>query len=84
MTLEILQADVFCLTALTSSAGRAKYLAAHLKQVHPEAKVIVGGIHASLRPEEFTGVADHVVVGEAEEIIVDLLEGRLAQIDLVG
>jgi hypothetical protein len=28
-------------------------------------------------PEEFTGVADHVVVGEAESIIEDLVEGRI-------
>ena len=69
-------ADVFCLTALTGSASRTKYLAAYLKRIYPAARVIVGGIHASLLPEEFTDVADHVVVGEAEEIIVDLVEGR--------
>jgi radical SAM superfamily enzyme YgiQ (UPF0313 family) len=39
--------------------------------------VIVGGIHASLLPEEFAGIADHVVVGEADEIIIDLVEGRI-------
>ena len=72
-------ADVFCLTALTGSASRAKYLAATLKRVYPEALVLVGGIHASLVPEEFTDVADHVVVGEAEDIIVDLVEGRFGE-----
>ena len=60
--------DVFCLTALTGSASRAKYLAAYLKRIYPAARVLVGGIHASLLPEEFTDVADHVVVGEAEDI----------------
>ena len=72
-----LQADVYCITALTVSCTRAKSLAAQLKRVHPACKVIVGGIHASLLPDEFTAVADHVVVGEAEGIIVDLVEGRI-------
>ena len=74
-----LEADVFCVTALTASVSRAKYLAAQLKQVHPHATVLVGGIHASLLPEEFTDVADHVIVGEAEDLIVDLVEGHFAE-----
>ncbi len=79
-----IQADVFCLTALTVSASRAKLLAAQLRTIHPNCKILVGGIHASLLPEEFTGVADHVVVGEAEEIIVDLVEGRIEEKVVVG
>jgi len=72
-----IQADVFCLTALTVSASRAKLLAAQLRTIYPDSKILVGGIHASLLPEEFEGVADHVVVGEADEIIVDLVEGKI-------
>jgi len=73
------RADVFCITALTVSASRAKLLAGQFKRIYPKSLVIVGGIHASLLPDEFTGVADHVVVGEAEEIIVDLVEGRFEE-----
>ncbi|MHC4199000.1 MAG: B12-binding domain-containing radical SAM protein [Planctomycetota bacterium] len=69
------QADVYCITALTVSATRAKLLAGQLKRIYPKSLVIVGGIHASLVPAEFTDVADHVVVGEADEIIVELVEG---------
>lgn len=68
-------ADVFCITSLTVSANRAKTLAGQLRRIYPESKIIVGGIHASLMPEDFTEVADHVVKGEAESIIVDLVEG---------
>ncbi|MDP8217216.1 MAG: radical SAM protein [Candidatus Theseobacter exili] len=71
-----IQADVFCITALTISANRAKLLASQFKKIYPDSKVIVGGIHASLLPEEFTDVADHVVLGEAEEIIVDIIENK--------
>lgn len=79
-----IQADVFCLTALTVSASRAKFLAGQLRMIYPDSKIIVGGIHASLLSDEFTGVADHVVVGEAEEIIVDLVEGRIQEQVVVG
>jgi len=72
-----LDADVFCLTALSVSARRARSLAEKIRIHLPEAKILIGGIHASLLPEEFIDVADHVVVGEAEEIIVDLVEGRI-------
>jgi anaerobic magnesium-protoporphyrin IX monomethyl ester cyclase len=71
-----IKADVFCITALTVSANRAKLLAGQLKKIYPESMVVVGGIHASLLPEEFAGVADHVVVGEADDIIVDVVEGK--------
>jgi radical SAM superfamily enzyme YgiQ (UPF0313 family) len=70
-----IRADVFCITALSVAANRAKLIAGQLKRIYPSALVIMGGIHASLVPEEFTDVADHVVVGEADEIIVDLVEG---------
>lgn len=74
-----LSADVFCITSLTVSAIRAKLLASQLKKLYPDSKVIVGGIHASLMPEEFTDIADHVVIGEAEEIILDLVEGKFTE-----
>jgi radical SAM superfamily enzyme YgiQ (UPF0313 family) len=79
-----IQADVFCLTALTVSASRAKLLAAQLRTIYPDSTILVGGIHASLLPEEFMGVADHVVVGEAEEIIVDLVEGKIHEKVVAG
>jgi anaerobic magnesium-protoporphyrin IX monomethyl ester cyclase len=72
-----LHADVFCITALTVSANRAKFLASQIRKIHKDAKIIMGGIHASLLPQEFVDVADHVVVNEAETIIVDLIEGKL-------
>ncbi len=72
-----IQADVFCITALTVSANRAKFLAGQLKNIYPDSLVIIGGIHASLLPDEFTDVADHVVKGEAEDIIIDLIEGNI-------
>ncbi len=79
-----IQADVFCLTALTVSASRAKILASQLRRIYPMSRILIGGIHASLLPEEFVGFADHVVVGEAEEVIVDLIEDRIEEKVVVG
>jgi radical SAM superfamily enzyme YgiQ (UPF0313 family) len=72
-------ADVFCVTGLSVSANRAKLLAKELKTIHPTSLVIAGGIHASVMPEEFVDVVDHVVIGEAEEIIVDVVEGKFKE-----
>jgi len=70
------KADVYCITALSISANRARVLASQLKETYPDSLVVMGGIHASLVPDEFVNVADHVVIGEADEIIVDIVEGK--------
>lgn len=74
-----IHADVFCITALTISANRARFLANQLKKIYPQSLLIIGGIHASLLAEEFAEVADHVVIGEAEDIIIDLVEGKFQE-----
>ena len=74
-----LNADIFCITSLTVSAVRAKLLAIQLKTIYPESKILMGGIHASLLPQDFQDVADHLVIGEAEDIIVDLVEGKFSE-----
>ncbi len=72
-----IKADVFCISVLTVSANRGLRLALELKRINPRARVIIGGIHASLHPDTFEGAADQIVYGEAEGIIVDLVEGRI-------
>jgi len=79
-----IKADVFCISALTVSANRAKLLAQEIKRTNPDAMMIIGGIHASLCPETFDGLADHIIYGEAETIIVDLVEGRFDEVIVHG
>lgn len=74
-----LKADIFLITALTPTANRAKHLAVELKKLYPASKVIVGGIHATLLNTEFIDVVDHVVLSEAEEIILDVIEGKYTE-----
>lgn len=70
------RADVFCISTMTSTAPRAYELA---DQIHAQsdAKVIIGGMHASELPQEALRHADQVIVGEGEDVIVDVVEGRI-------
>ena len=64
--------DLVGITALTSQAPRAYQIADRFR-AHGT-RVVIGGIHASMLPDEAAAHADAVVVGEAEE----LWEGLLA------
>ena len=68
-----LDADLIGISILTSTAKRGYEIASRF----PKEKVIIGGVHASLLPEESLQYARQVVVGEGENIIIDLVEGRL-------
>lgn len=64
---------VFGLTSLTLQVHRAKQLQKIIKEAVPEAKIIVGGIHATALPEEFLDDGfDFVFSGEAELVITEL------------
>jgi radical SAM superfamily enzyme YgiQ (UPF0313 family) len=69
-----LSADILCLTGLTSTINRTYDLAERFRQLNPFSKIIIGGIHASFQKEEAGAFADHVVVGEGEQVIIDLIE----------
>jgi anaerobic magnesium-protoporphyrin IX monomethyl ester cyclase len=68
-----LDADVVGISILTSTAKRGYLIAGKF----PKEKVIIGGVHASLLPEESLEFCRQVVVGEAEEVICDIVEGKI-------
>ncbi|MFA6356723.1 MAG: cobalamin-dependent protein, partial [Candidatus Omnitrophota bacterium] len=70
-----LEADLIGISILTSTAKRGYEIADRF----PREKVIMGGVHASLLPEEAIRHARQVVIGEAEEVIVDIVEGRITE-----
>ena len=67
--------DVLCLYTMTSCAPRA-YELADLFHEKGHARVLIGGMHASALPEEALAHADQVLVGEGENTILDVVEGR--------
>ena len=71
--------DIVGLTAMTFKAKRAYEIAKEFRA--RGVKVIMGGIHASMCPDEASEHVDCVVIGEAEDlwpqILVDVASGRL-------
>jgi radical SAM superfamily enzyme YgiQ (UPF0313 family) len=76
------EADLVGITAFTASANRAYEIAAAYRA--RGTPVVMGGIHASMRPEEALGFADAVVIGEAEavwpQVLADAEAGRLRKV----
>lgn len=71
---KIREADVIGISTMTSTAPRAYELADYFRRCGKQ--VIMGGFHASFSPEEALRHCDQVVVGEAESVIRDVVEGR--------
>jgi len=72
---QFLKADVVCLYTMTSTAPRA-YELADFAHRRGHSRVIIGGMHATVCPEEALQHADQVVTGEGENVITDIVEGR--------
>ena len=63
--------DVVGLTAFTSQATRAYEIAAHFKALN--VPVVMGGIHASMCPDEALSHVDAIVTGEGESVWPEVL-----------
>jgi radical SAM superfamily enzyme YgiQ (UPF0313 family) len=72
-------ADLVAITCMTPLAPRVYAISSEFRK--RGVKVVLGGIHVSMVPDEASAFADVVVVGEAEEVWTDLLRdfehGRL-------
>jgi radical SAM superfamily enzyme YgiQ (UPF0313 family) len=77
--LEYRDADLVGLTSLTATINRCYEIATEYRK--NRIPTVIGGIHASMLPEEAARYVDAVVIGEAEDIwarvIDDFIHGRL-------
>jgi radical SAM superfamily enzyme YgiQ (UPF0313 family) len=64
--------DLVGITAFTSQANRAYEVASHFRSLG--VPVVMGGIHASMCPDEAMERVDAVVTGEAEGVWAEVLE----------
>lgn len=71
-----LDCDVLCLSTMTSAVNRMYEIADEFKRLNQTKRVIIGGVHANFMPEEALQHADQVVLGEADSIIVDIIENK--------
>ncbi len=68
-------ADILVLTLLTQTCKRGYEIADRYRELNPNGKVFIGGIHPSFNVEEGVKHCDHLVIGEGEEVIIDLING---------
>lgn len=70
--------DVFGVYANVSALAEFYYIVEKVKNQKRAPKLIIGGPAVKLRKQEFLETrADHIVEGEAEHIITDLIEGNI-------
>ncbi len=75
-------------SVITPNYPIARRQIGRLKELHPDLRIIAGGVHATLFPEDLLADgADVVVLGEGEPVIADLIarlqDGRALE-DLTG
>ncbi|MCP3887729.1 MAG: B12-binding domain-containing radical SAM protein, partial [Desulfobulbaceae bacterium] len=74
------------ITCYTFDYRSVKELAGAIKN-HMDVKIIVGGVHARLKPEDFLyelSPFDYVAIGEGEELLVELLRREKKGTDIAG
>ncbi|OGO03699.1 MAG: hypothetical protein A2Y91_06685 [Chloroflexi bacterium RBG_13_54_8] len=79
---EIKDSDVLGISIMTATAPRGYEIAETMRSLNPKCRIIFGGCHATFMPEEALRYGDHVVTGEAELVISDLVRyggERIAQ-----
>lgn len=66
------------ISVLTNTAFSAHYIARICKKSAPDCKVIAGGVHAEILPEEMlaNSAIDAVGRGDGEELMLEILRGR--------
>jgi radical SAM superfamily enzyme YgiQ (UPF0313 family) len=77
--LEMMDADIVGISSNSLSYESAVYIAKHLKAKTPTTPIILGGAHASHAYREILvnqNCFDFVVIGQGEQAIVDILNGR--------
>ncbi|MBQ8568294.1 MAG: B12-binding domain-containing radical SAM protein [Oscillospiraceae bacterium] len=69
---DVLDADIVFIGIFTFAADRGYELAEHIRK-NSTAKVVMGGLHATLCTEEAAAHCDYVLTGEGDETILKLI-----------
>ena len=78
---ELASIDILGLSCITATVNRGKEIASEYRKIRKsddlESRAIIGGIHASMIPGDVEPYFDQIIVGEAENIILDVLSGKI-------
>lgn len=66
--------NLVCLSFLSIHMDEARELSAWLRQTKPDAVILAGGVHASVKPQEVMAFCDYVCIGEAEKALPAFVE----------
>ncbi|MEK6677554.1 MAG: radical SAM protein [Planctomycetota bacterium] len=68
-------------TAVTAQIGSTHQIATRIKQVSPETKIVVGGVHATAMPDDVLkdDNIDYVIRGEGEKPFAALIQGAVLE-----
>ena len=72
-TNEFAEADLICISSLTSTAPGSYEYADFIRNVYPEKTILMGGTHPTFVPDEALQHCDFVIRGEGEEALVELV-----------
>jgi len=65
-------ADVVCVSCMTNTFLRFAEISKKIKGI--KAKIIVGGVHPTVKPDECLDFADYICIGEGEYVIPNILK----------
>ena len=77
---ELLKADILCLSCITATINRGKEIASRYRKLRGnglKSRVLIGGIHASMLPQDPGPDFDQVICGEAESVFLSILNGKI-------
>ena len=83
-TNEFGEADLICISSLTSTAPGSYEYANFIRNVYPEKTIVMGGTHPTFVPDEALQHCDFVIRGEAEEALVELVQCLESGVDYRG
>ena len=80
---ELKDVDILCLSCMSVTVERGKKIAREYTSLRRSlgltSRTVVGGIHASMIPDDVKNDFDQVFVGEAETKILDVLSGKIGE-----
>ncbi len=74
--------DIIGLTAMTPTISTALDIARRIRQSNPTVKIIMGGAHASMLPQETMALApeiDIIIRGEGDETVIEVVQALEGQ-----
>lgn len=77
-------AQIYGITAYVPTVNTTKEIIRYCQQTNPLSKIVVGGAHPSACPQDFTDVADYVVLGQGEEAMLQIINKHGVPRILIG